>query len=110
MGGRGRLPHRPLVVVVEVAAMHGVAVRAPEAVLLLPHGVLVHGGVGLRGGVIRGGYAVAGLAAVVTIPVVHGAVGVLVCPGRRAASAPTPGLITSHCMSTTRLYSVPTMD
>lgn len=39
-----------------------------------PHGVLVHGGVGLGRGVVAWGQAVAGLAAVVAVPVVHGAV------------------------------------
>lgn len=49
-------------------------------VVLVPHGVLVHGGVGLGRGVEGGRDAVAGLAAVVAVPVVHGAVRVLVWP------------------------------
>lgn len=49
-------------------------------VVLVPHGVLVHGGVGLRRGVEGGRDAVTGLAAVVAVPVVHGAVRVLVWP------------------------------
>jgi len=52
---------------------------AGVSVLLAPHGVLVHGGVGLRGGVVGGRDAVTGLAAVVAVPVVHGAVRILVC-------------------------------
>lgn len=42
-----------------------------------PHGVLVHGGVGLGRGVVAWGQAVAGLTAVVAVPVVYGAVLVL---------------------------------
>lgn len=48
-------------------------------VLLLPHGVLVHGSVGLRGGVVGRWDAVTGLTAVVAVAVVHGAVRILVC-------------------------------
>lgn len=47
-------------------------------ILLLPHGILVHGGVGLGGGVVGRRDAVTGLAAVVAVPVVHGAVWILV--------------------------------
>lgn len=39
-----------------------------------PHGILVHGGVGLSRGVVARRQAVAGLTAIVTVPVVHGAV------------------------------------
>lgn len=49
------------------------------SVLLVSHGVLVHGGVGLRGGVVRGRDAVTGLTAVVTVPVIHSAVWILIC-------------------------------
>ena len=44
-----------------------------------PHGVLVHGGVWLGGGVVRRREAVTGLTAVVAVAVVHCAVWVLVC-------------------------------
>lgn len=48
-------------------------------VLLMPHGILVHGSVGLGGGVVRRWDAVTGLAAVVAVPVIDGAVWVFVC-------------------------------
>lgn len=49
------------------------------SVVLVPHGVLVHGSVGLGGGVVGRRHAVTGLTAVVTVPVVHSAVWILVC-------------------------------
>lgn len=49
--------------------------------MLVPHGVLVDGGIGLGGGVVRWWDAVAGLAAVIAVPVVHGAVRVVICKG-----------------------------
>lgn len=49
------------------------------AVVLVPHGILVHGSVGLGGGVVGRRDAVTGLTAVVAVPVVHSAVWVLVC-------------------------------
>lgn len=64
-----------MVSAVQVQAVDGV--RAGVRMLLPlpgPHGVLVHGGVGLSRGVVAWRQAVAGLAAVVTVPVVHGAV------------------------------------
>lgn len=42
-----------------------------------PHGILVHGGVGLSCGVVAWRQAVARLTAVVAVPVVHGAVQVV---------------------------------
>lgn len=47
-------------------------------VVLVPHGVLVHGGVGLGRGVEGRRDAVTGLAAVVAVPVVHGAVWIVI--------------------------------
>lgn len=75
------LPDGSLVRVVHLVALHGVSVGVAGALLLVPHGVLVHGGVGLGCGVVGWGDAVAGLAAVVTVPVIHGTVGVIVCKG-----------------------------
>lgn len=46
----------------------------PLLLLPRPHGILVHGGVGLSRGVVAWRQAVARLAAVVAVPVVHGAV------------------------------------
>lgn len=68
------LPHGSVVVV------HVVDFVTVLPVVLVPHGVLVHGGVGLGRGVEGGRDAVTGLAAVVAVPVVHGAVRVLVWP------------------------------
>lgn len=48
------------------------------SVVLLPPGILVHGSVGLGGGVERRWDAVTGLTAVVAVPVVHSAVWVFV--------------------------------
>ncbi len=49
------------------------------SVLLVPHGILVHGSVGLGGGVVGRRDAVTGLAAVVALPVVHSAVWIIIC-------------------------------
>lgn len=49
------------------------------SVVLVPHGVLVHGSIGLGGGVVGRRDAVTGLAAVVAVPVVHSAVWILIC-------------------------------
>lgn len=68
------VPGSSLVPVVQVKTVDGV--RAGVRVLLLPrpHWVLVHGGVGLSRGVVARRQAVTRLTAVVTVPVVHGAV------------------------------------
>lgn len=68
------LPHGSVVV---VQLMDVIIVGV--SVVLVPHGILVHGSVGLGGGVVGRWDAVTGLTAVVTVPVVHGAVRVLVC-------------------------------
>lgn len=75
------LPDGTLVRVVHLIALHGVGVGVTGALLLVPHGVLVDGGVGLGGGVVRRRDAVAGLTAVIAVPVVHHAVGVIICKG-----------------------------
>lgn len=49
------------------------------SVVLLSYGILMHGSVGLGGGVERRRDAVTGLTAVVAVPVVHSTVRVLVC-------------------------------
>lgn len=49
------------------------------SIVLVSHGILVHGSVGLRRGVEWRRDAVAGLTAVVAVPVIHSAVLVLVC-------------------------------
>lgn len=67
------LPGSSLVPVVQVKTVDGV--RAGVRVLLpRPHWVLVHGGVGLSRRVVARRQAGARLTAVVTVPVVHGAV------------------------------------
>lgn len=68
------LPHGSVVV---VQLMDFVVVGV--SVVLVPHGVLVHGSVGLGGGVVGRRDAVTGLTAVVAVPVIHGAVWILVC-------------------------------
>lgn len=74
-----------MVSAVQVEAVKGV--RAGVQLLLLPlpgpHGVLVHGGVGLGRGVVAWRQAVAGLTAVVAVPVVYRAVLVLQSCGTR---------------------------
>ena len=73
------LPHGS-VVVVQVVNLVVVGV----SVLLVPHGILVHGSVGLGGGVVGRWNAVTGLTAVVAVPVVHSTVWVLVCSHRHS--------------------------
>jgi len=96
------VPDGPLVRVVHLVALHGVGVGVTGALLLVPHGVLVDGGVGLGGGVVRRRDAVAGLAAVVAVPVIHRAVGVVVCEGRQGVGQgtapwlPRPGVPQIH--------------
>lgn len=68
------LPHGSVVIV------HVLDFVAILPVVLMPHGVLVHGGVGLGRGVEGRRDAVTGLAAVVAVPVVHGAVRIVVWP------------------------------
>lgn len=74
--GPPALPHASVVVVQQVGV-----VAVGVAVVRMPDGVLVHGGVGLGGGVEGGRHAVTGLTAVVAVPVIHGAVRILVCGG-----------------------------
>lgn len=62
-----------------VAIVQLIDVIIVVSVVLVPHGILVHGSVGLRGGVEGRRDAVAGLTAVVAVPVVHSAVWVVVC-------------------------------
>lgn len=62
---------------VVVQIMDFISVGVP--VVLVPHGILVHGSIGLGGGVVGRRDAVTGLAAVVTVPVIHGAVWIIVC-------------------------------
>lgn len=49
------------------------------SVVLVPHGVLMHGSVGLGGSVVRRWNAVTGLTAVVAVPIVGSAVWILIC-------------------------------
>lgn len=65
--------------IIQVVALQGVGAGVPHDPLLLQarrDGELVHGGVGLRGGVVRRGNAAARLAAVVAVSVVHGTVSI----------------------------------
>lgn len=68
------LPHSS-VIIVQLIDVVSVGV----SVVLVPHGILVHGSIGLGGGVVRRWDAVTGLTAVVAVPVIHCAVWVLVC-------------------------------
>lgn len=69
------LPHGSVVPIVQL--MDFIIIGA--SVVLLPHGILVHGSVGLGGGVEGRRNAITGLAAVVAVPVVCSTVWVLVC-------------------------------
>lgn len=68
------LPHGSVIV---IQLMDVIAEGVP--VVLMPHWVLVHGSIGLGGGVEGRRDAVTGLTAVVTVPVINGTVWVLVC-------------------------------
>lgn len=70
-------------------AVHGVAVGLPGPQRGRPHGVLVHGGVGLRSRVVGRGDAVAGLTPIVTVPVIHRTVGVVICRGEERGRVKT---------------------
>ena len=67
------LPHGSVVVVQLVDF-----VTVGVSVVLVSHGILVHGRVRLGGGVVGRRDAVTGLAAVVTVPVIHGAVWIII--------------------------------
>lgn len=73
------LPHGSVIVVQLVGV-----ISEGVSVLLMPHGILVHGSVGLGGGVVRRRDAVTGLTAVVAVPVIHSTVWVLVCSRERS--------------------------
>lgn len=68
------VPGSPRVPVVHIEAVDRVRARVWVLVLPGPHGILVHGGVGLGGGVVTRGQAVTGLTAVVAVPVIYSAV------------------------------------
>lgn len=61
-----------------IIAVRGVRVGVTGRSLLVAHGILVDGCVGLRSGVERGWDAIAGLTAVVTVPIIHSTVRVIV--------------------------------
>lgn len=67
------LPNGSLVIVVVV-----IYVVVARAVVHVSDGVLVHGRVGLGGGVERRRHAVAGFAAVVAVSIIHGAVWIII--------------------------------
>lgn len=60
-------------------AVHGVAVGLPGPQRGWPHGVLVHRSIGLRSRVVRRWDAVARLTPIITVPVIHGTVGIIIC-------------------------------
>jgi hypothetical protein len=60
-------------------AVHGVTVGLPGPQRGRSHGVLVHRGVGLRSRIVGRWDAVAGLTPIVTVPVIHRTVGVVIC-------------------------------
>lgn len=72
------LPHGSVVV---VQILDFISVGVP--VVLVPHGILVHGSIGLGGGVVGRRDAVTGLAAVIAVPVIYGAVWIIVCDKAR---------------------------
>lgn len=83
--GKAELPvrqHSPdghMLPIIEIIILEGVSTGIPQDSLLLQAGwacELVHGGVGLHCGVERRGDAVARLAAVVAVPVIHGTVSI----------------------------------
>lgn len=82
------LPAPAVVSVVHVKAVHGVCAGVQVVLELGAHGVLVHGGVGLGRSMVARGQAVAGLTAVVTVPVVHCTV--MVIQGCRGTTGQAP--------------------
>ena len=66
-------------VVVKVVAVARAWVReASGAAVLVADGILVDRGIGLRCAVVGRGDAVTGFAAIVTVPVIHGTVWILI--------------------------------
>lgn len=76
------LPHGSVVVIVHL--MDFIIIRA--SVVLVPHGILVHGSVGLGGGVVGRWNAITGLTAVVAVPVIGSAVWIVICANTAARS------------------------
>ena len=68
------LPAAPLVPIVQVKAVDGVSATVGVALGPRPHGVLVHGRVGLGCCVVTRRQTVAGLAAVIAVPVIYSTV------------------------------------
>lgn len=68
------LPASSLVPVVQIQTVDRVGAAVRQLLRTRPHGELVHGGVGLSRGVVPRRQTVAGLTAVVAVPVVHGTV------------------------------------
>lgn len=69
------LPHGSGVIIVHL--MDFIIIGAP--VVLVPHGILMHGSVGLGGGVVGRRNAITGLTAVVAVPVVGSTVWIVIC-------------------------------
>lgn len=69
------LPHGSVVIIVHL--MDFIIIGA--SVVLLPHGILVHGSIGLGGGVVGRRNAITGLTAVVAVPVVGSTVWIVIC-------------------------------
>lgn len=73
------LPDWPMVRIVHLITLHRICIGISGYSLLMAYGVLVDRSIGLGGCIVRGWDAVAGLTAVVTVPVIHGAVRVIIC-------------------------------
>lgn len=74
------LPHGSVVIIVHL--MDFIIIGA--SVVLVPHGILVHGSVGLGGGVVGRRNAITGLTAVVAVPVISSAVWIIICANTAA--------------------------
>lgn len=74
-----RIPDSPLLWVVKVLAVAWARVReASGAAVLVGDGILVDWGIGLRRAVVGRRDAVTGFTAIVTVPVIHGTVWILI--------------------------------
>lgn len=69
------LPHCSVVIIIH--PMDFIIIGA--SVVLVPHGILVHGSVRLGGGVVGRWNAITGLTAVVAVPIVGSTVWIVIC-------------------------------
>lgn len=76
------LPHGSVVIIVHLVDF----IIIGASIVLVPHGILVHGSVGLGGGVVGRRNAITGLTAVVAVPVVGSTVWIIICTNTAARS------------------------